>query len=180
MFFCSEAFHRNLDKVKQGTIRNKPILFAGKNIEVNDKNINIVHKGNETPIAITIFTTFDIIENQSLHINQAKIYIGNEADYPFALNTKEPVIVVDKTQNIPYDYEGLLCVPLTFMNNYNSEEFEIIGYYRDYEKDEEKNIELKKKYLIAMEKIKKQLLITPKDEKLLKIINHPMANKIYF
>jgi len=115
-----------------------------------------------------------------LHINQAKSYAGNEADYPFALNTKEPVLIVDRTQNIPFDYEGLMCVPLTFMDNFNRNEFEVVSYCDKFEKDEEKNIELKKKYSIAMERIKKQLLITPNDAKLLKIIKHPIANKVYF
>jgi hypothetical protein len=179
-FYDSEAFYGNLDRVRLGTIVNKPTPFIGKNIEVNDKNVNIVHKGNETPIGITIFTTFDLAERHLVHINQTKSYSGNEADYPPALNTKEPVIVVDRTQNIPYDYMGLMCVPITFIDKYNSDDFEIISYSDKFEKDNEKNIALKEKYLIAMERIKKQLLITPKDEKLLKILKHPIANKIYF
>jgi hypothetical protein len=138
MFYCSEAFYGNLDKVKLGAIIDKPTLFMGKNIEVNDKKVCVVHKGTKTSITITIFTTFDVVENQFLHINQTKSYVGNEADYPFVLNTKEPVIIVDKTNNIPYDYEGLMCVPTTFMDKYNPEEFEVIGYSTTYEKDEEK------------------------------------------
>ncbi|GHT80554.1 hypothetical protein FACS189467_2980 [Bacteroidia bacterium] len=164
-FYCSEAFYGNLDRVKLGAVIHKNENFAGKNIEVNDKGINIVHKGNESPIGITIFTTFDVVENQSLHINQAKSYVGNEADYPFALNTKEPVLIVDKTCNIPYDYDGLMCVPLTFMDNWNKNEFEVLGYSQHGAIDEEKN-----KYLIELhkqdiQKIKKQLLLKPNDLK---------------
>jgi hypothetical protein len=96
MFYCSEAFYGNLDRVKPGAIIDKLAIFSGKNMEVNDKNVNIIHKGIEQSMTITIFTTFDIVENQSLHINQTKTYKGNEANYPFALNTKEPVIIVDK------------------------------------------------------------------------------------
>ena len=101
MFYSSEAFYGNLDRVKLGAVVHKNEYFIGKNIEVNAQNINIVQIGTETPIGITIFTTFDVVENQSLHINQAKSYAGNEADYPFAINTKEPVIIVDRTNNIP-------------------------------------------------------------------------------
>ena len=165
MFYCSEAFYGNLDRVKLGAIINKPTLFTGKNIEVNDKKVNIVHKGGETSIGITIFTTFDVVENQSFHINQEKSYAGNEADYPFAINTKGPVIIVDKTCNIPYDYEGLMCVPLTFMDNFNPNEFEVVSYSPRWEFDEEKNkmlAELSKK---DKEKIKKHLLQKPNDEK---------------
>jgi len=165
MFYCSEAFYGNLNRVKLGTIIDKPTLFTGKNIEVNDKKVDIVHKGDETSMTITIFTTFDVIENQSLHINQTKSYAGNEANYPFALNAKEPVIIVDRTENIPYDYEGLMCVPLTFMDKFNPNEFEVVSYSPRWEFDEEKNKMLAELHKKDIEKIKKYLLQKPNDEK---------------
>jgi hypothetical protein len=36
-------------------------------------------------------------------------------------------INVDKTKDIPADYEGYMGVPITFMDKYNPEQFEIIG-----------------------------------------------------
>jgi hypothetical protein len=36
-------------------------------------------------------------------------------------------INVDKTKEIPMDYQGSMGVPITFMNKYNPEQFEIIG-----------------------------------------------------
>lgn len=36
-------------------------------------------------------------------------------------------INVDKTKDIPMDYEGVMGVPITFMDKYNPEQFEIIG-----------------------------------------------------
>ena len=36
-------------------------------------------------------------------------------------------INVDKTDNIPLDYSGVMGVPITFLNKYNPEQFEIIG-----------------------------------------------------
>ena len=36
-------------------------------------------------------------------------------------------IDVAKTENIPLDYDGLMGVPITFMDKYNPEQFEIIG-----------------------------------------------------
>ncbi len=36
-------------------------------------------------------------------------------------------INVDKTSDIPKDYDGVMGVPITFMNNYNPKQFEIIG-----------------------------------------------------
>lgn len=36
-------------------------------------------------------------------------------------------INVDKTSNIPYDYDGVMGVPITFLDKYSPEQFEIIG-----------------------------------------------------
>ena len=36
-------------------------------------------------------------------------------------------INVDKTKDIPLDYKGIMGVPITFMNKYNPEQFEILG-----------------------------------------------------
>ena len=37
-------------------------------------------------------------------------------------------INIDKTVDIPCDYSGLMGVPVTFMDKYNPEQFEIVGY----------------------------------------------------
>ena len=36
-------------------------------------------------------------------------------------------INVDKVVDIPKDYYGVMGVPITFINNYNPEQFEILG-----------------------------------------------------
>ena len=36
-------------------------------------------------------------------------------------------INVDKTKDIPMDYKGLIGVPITFLDKYNPQQFEIIG-----------------------------------------------------
>ncbi len=36
-------------------------------------------------------------------------------------------INIDKTKEIPEDYKGLMGVPITFMDKYNPEQFEIVG-----------------------------------------------------
>lgn len=36
-------------------------------------------------------------------------------------------IIVNKISDIPYDYEGVMGVPITFMNKYNPDQFEILG-----------------------------------------------------
>jgi hypothetical protein len=73
---------------------------------------------------------------------------------------------VDKTQSIPYDYKGLMCVPLTFMDNYNSDEFEIVAYSQHCEFDLEKNKYLADLHEKDIQDIKHRLLLNPKDTKL--------------
>lgn len=56
-------------------------------------------------------------------LNISKKY--NKVDYPMFDNTD--IISVDKTCNIPIDYYGLIGVPITFLDKYNPNEFEIVG-----------------------------------------------------
>lgn len=39
-------------------------------------------------------------------------------------------IEISKTKDIPIDYTGVMGVPVTFMDKYNPEQFEIIGSNR--------------------------------------------------
>ena len=54
-----------------------------------------------------------------------KKYYGNESEYPKYDNFD--AINVDKTKDIPLDYKGAMGVPITFMDKYNPDQFEIIG-----------------------------------------------------
>ena len=46
-------------------------------------------------------------------------------DYPKYDNYD--AINVDRTQDIPCDYPGVMGVPITFLDKYNPEQFEIVG-----------------------------------------------------
>lgn len=54
-----------------------------------------------------------------------KTYYGNESEYPKYDNYD--AINVDKTRDIPIDYEGAIGVPITFIDKYNPEQFEIVA-----------------------------------------------------
>ncbi len=62
-------------------------------------------------------------------IDLYKKYKGNEEDYPIYDNLS--AINVDKTLEIPCDYFEMMGVPITFLDKYNPEQFEIIGQGRD-------------------------------------------------
>lgn len=55
-----------------------------------------------------------------------KKYYGNEIEYPKFDNYD--AINVNKTQDIPMDYEGVVGVPITFLHKYNPEQFELIKF----------------------------------------------------
>lgn len=59
-------------------------------------------------------------------IELSKTYHGNESDYPSYDNYNG--INVDKTQNIPKDYDGFMGVPITFLHKFNPDQFEIIKF----------------------------------------------------
>ena len=63
-----------------------------------------------------------------------KTYYGNETVYPKFDNYN--AINVNKTQDIPMDYEGVMGVPITFLHKYNPDQFELIKFRKgDDEKD---------------------------------------------
>ncbi len=70
------------------------------------------------------FTNFD---NIKIHedINLTKTYYANENDYPKYDNYD--AIEVSKIKDIPMDYKGVMGVPITFIDKYNPDQFEIIG-----------------------------------------------------
>ncbi len=53
----------------------------------------------------------------------------NPTDYPKYDNYD--AIEVSKTAEIPYDYSEIMGVPITFLDKYNPDQFEIIGYSRE-------------------------------------------------
>ena len=61
-------------------------------------------------------------------------YTGNEDKYPKYDNCDG--INVNRTQDIPKDYAGLMGVPITFLHKYNPDQFEIVKFRKgDDDKD---------------------------------------------
>ena len=55
-------------------------------------------------------------------------------DYPIYDNYD--AINVDKTKEIPMDYHGIMGVPITFLDKYNPDQFELLGIMNTGEKNE--------------------------------------------
>ncbi len=54
-----------------------------------------------------------------------KTYLNNKQDYPKYDNYN--AIEVSKVKDIPLDFKGIMGVPISFLNKYNPEQFEILG-----------------------------------------------------
>ena len=73
------------------------------------------------------FTNIDHAKrHQMLPLDLGFTYAGHEADYPKYDNYD--AINVDKVSRIPCDYMGVMGVPITFLDKYCPEQFEIIKF----------------------------------------------------
>lgn len=68
------------------------------------------------------FTNLDI---RKRHEELILVKRYNEEDYPAYDNYD--AINIDKVSEIPYDYDGVMGVPITFMDKYNPEQFDVLG-----------------------------------------------------
>lgn len=76
------------------------------------------------------FTNLDIPKRHASLIPTLKYEFANHPEL-YQKYDNYDAINVDKVKNIPYDYYGKMGVPITFMDKYNQDEFEIIGHEHD-------------------------------------------------
>ncbi|MGN1060582.1 MAG: adenine-specific methyltransferase EcoRI family protein [Candidatus Coproplasma sp.] len=94
-----------------------PMSFERDNTYINATGHKIAKFGN-----ICWFTNLDTVKRHE-DLTLFKKYTPEE--YPKYDNYN--AINVNKTSDIPYDYNGYMGVPITFLDKYNPEQFEIIG-----------------------------------------------------
>jgi len=92
-----------------------PLNAAGSRID-NDGNKFIRVKG------VRWYTNMDFNER---HEDLILYKNYNEVEYPKYENFE--AINVDVTKKIPFDYKGIMGVPITFIDKFNPDQFEIIG-----------------------------------------------------
>lgn len=99
---------------------------------LNAAGVRVDEKGNKfiRVKGVRWFTNLDYKERHESLILYKKY---NPNEYPKYDNYN--AINVDKTSDIPMDYDGVMGVPITFLDKYNPEQFEIIG--SDYEVKED-------------------------------------------
>ena len=89
--------------------------------------------------AIAWFTSLDIQKHHE------KLILWKEyspEDYPMYDNYD--AINVDKVADIPVDYDGVMGVPITFLDKYNPDQFEIIGLAPERLSPDEASLQIKR------------------------------------
>lgn len=89
----------------------------GTEARIDDEGNRIVSSNNTC--------WFTNIDNAKRHENLILYKTYNKEEYPEYDNFN--AIEVSQVTNIPLDYDGVMGVPITFLNKYNPEQFEIVG-----------------------------------------------------
>ena len=118
----------NLGRGISGFIVPEHYELYGTETRIDNSGNRIISPNN--CLWLTNLETFQRNEDIIL----TKKYIGHEKEYPKYDNCNG--INVNKTQDIPMDYAGLMGVPITFLHKFNPNQFEIIKFRKgDDDKD---------------------------------------------
>lgn len=110
----------NLGRGVSGFIVPDHYELYGTEAHINEKGQRIISPNN--CLWLTNLDNFKRHEDIPLTMS----YVGNESDYPKYDNYDG--INVNKTKYIPYDYEGDMGVPITFLHKFNPDQFKIIKF----------------------------------------------------
>ncbi len=110
----------NLGRGISGFIVPKDYLLYGTETSIDSYGNRIIATNN------CLWLTNLELPQRNEDIALTKEYEGNEHLYPKFDNCDG--INVNKTQDIPMDYKGLIGVPITFLHKYNPSQFEIVRF----------------------------------------------------
>ena len=110
----------NLGRGISGFIVPEHYDLYGTEVSVNSEGQTIIATNN------CLWLTNLELKQRNEELDLSKEYAGNENDYPKYDNCDG--INVNKTQDIPKDYNGLMGVPITFLHKYNPAQFEIVKF----------------------------------------------------
>lgn len=129
-----------------GYTANKTLVFRipDSYAKWDEKETQKMNDGNhyaKVP-AISVFTNLDI-EKRHEKLILWKKYTPEE--YPKYDNYD--AINVDKVSEIPCDYDGVMGVPITFLDSFSPDQFEILGYTGGLGWNERNEVKTSKEYL---------------------------------
>lgn len=95
----------------------------------------VIENGKEVKLgkvpAISWFTNLEIPKRDILLDTNIDFEFGNSKGW-YEKYDNFDAINVNRTNQIPMDYDGLMGVPITFMDKYNPKQFEIVGLFNGY------------------------------------------------
>ena|GEM_PF-1246223 len=110
----------------------KYLIPAPKHYPLHGTEARIDENGNRI-ISTNITCWFTNIDIKKRHEDLILYKTYNPREFPKYDNYD--AIEVSKTADIPMDYKGVMGVPVTFLDKYNPEQFEIIGSNRGIDQD---------------------------------------------
>lgn len=110
----------NLGRGISGFIVPAQYEAYGSEVSVNEEGQTIISTNN------CLWLTNLELKQRHEYLQLTKQYAYNESNYQKYDNCDG--INVNKTQDIPKDYSGLMGVPITFLHKYNPEQFEIVRF----------------------------------------------------
>lgn len=126
----------NLGRGISGFIVPSHYKLYGSEVRINEDGQRIVATNG------CLWLTNLEFDQRHQDLNLTKHYVGNEENYPKYENCD--AINVDRTQDIPKDFAGLMGVPITFLHKYNPDQFEIVRFRKG---DDGKDLRLPHKSL---------------------------------
>jgi hypothetical protein len=102
---------------------NVPNAYIEEGLALNKHRSIIKHNNQYMARSQSIWYTN--LDHKKRHEELVLFAHYNEEDYP--KYDDYDVINVDKTSDIPCDYNELMGVPISFLDKYNPEQFEIVG-----------------------------------------------------
>ena len=107
--------------------------------EVTSKSLRIDENGKKY-IRVPSIRWFTNLDYQERHEDLILYKNYTAEEYPKYDNYD--AINVDKTKEIPVDYDGVMGVPITFLDKYNPEQFEIVRFRKG---NDDKDLQIKGK-----------------------------------
>lgn len=110
----------NMGRGISGFIVPEHYRLSGTEASVNQRGERIVATNN------CLWLTNIESAHRHARLRLTKQFRGNEGLYPKFDNCDG--INIDRTQDIPADYDGLMGVPITFLHKYNPDQFQIVRF----------------------------------------------------
>lgn len=139
-----------------------------------DKAVSSQHKEGLIRVSgVMWFTNMDIKKRHEEFI-YTRYFKGHENEYEKYDNYD--AIEISKTEFIPADYEGVMGVPITFLDKYNPEQFEIVGATQSWDNSRIKTYPRQ----MQIDKNGKKSIVTKLNDGPAIIINEKPVDKTYY